>query len=153
MKKFEDRLFALSTAHDLLVKSDWKGAELGVILKRLLAAYPAFSQGRVTLDGPELVLPAALATPFVLIVHELATNAAKYGALGKKGRVSIGWRIVFPRSGRLLELTWRESGGPPAPSKRTPGFGTYIIENGMSDAKVEQRFDADGLVCRIEALL
>ncbi len=153
MKNFEDRLFALSAAHELLVGSGWKGAEIGAIVKRLLPAYPAFDQGRVTIDGPELVLPTHLTTPFVMILHELATNAAKYGALGNKGRLSIAWRIVLPRTGRLLELVWRESGGPPVPSKRGSGFGTFIIENGMSDAKVEQRFEPDGLVCRIEALL
>ncbi len=153
MEKFEDRLFALSAAHDLLVKSEWKGAEIGAIVKRLLASYPAFGEGRVTIDGPDLVLPPSLATPFVMILHELATNAAKYGALGAKGRVSVTWRIVLPREGRLLELAWRESGGPPVPSKRGAGFGTFIIQNGMPDAKVEQRFEPGGLICRIEALL
>ncbi|MGB9163585.1 MAG: HWE histidine kinase domain-containing protein [Rhodomicrobium sp.] len=153
MKKFEDRLFALAEAHNLLVKSDWKGAEIAVIVKRLLASYPASGEGRVTIDGPDLVLPPALATPFVMILHELATNAAKYGALGEKGTVSVTWRIVLPRTGRLLELVWRESGGPPVPSERGAGFGTYIIEHGMTDAKVEQHFEPDGLVCRIEVLL
>ncbi len=153
MQKFEDRLFALSAAHDLLVRGDWKGAEIGAIVQRLLASYPAFGEGRVTIDGPDLVLPPSLSTPFVMILHELATNAAKYGALGAKGRVSVTWRIVLPREGRLLELIWRESGGPPVPSKRGAGFGTFIIQNGMPDAKVEQRFEPDGLICRIEALL
>ena len=153
MKKFEDRLFALSEAHNLLVKSDWKGAELGVTVNRLLTAYPAFGEGRVTIDGPELVLPPALATPFVMILHELATNAAKYGALGAKGHVSITWRIVLPRAGRLLELIWRESGGPPLSAERGSGFGTFIIQNGIPDAKVEQGFEPDGLVCRIEVPL
>ena len=153
MKKFEDRLFALSAAHDLLVKSGWKGAELGAIINRLLASYPAFGEGRVTIDGPDVVLPTALATPFVMILHELATNAAKYGALGEKGQVSVTWRIVLPRTGRLLELVWRERGGPPVPSERDSGFGTFIIQNGMPDAKVEQQFEPDGLVCRIEVLL
>ena len=88
-----------------------------------------------------------------MILHELATNAAKYGALGAKGHVSVTWRIVLPRAGRLLELVWREGGGPPVPSERGAGFGTYIIEHGMTDAKVEQHFEPDGLVCRIEVLL
>ncbi len=153
MKKFEDRLFALSAAHDLLVKNDWKGAEIGAIISRLLAAYPAFGEGRVTVDGPDAVLPPDLATPFVMILHELATNAAKYGALGEKGHVSVTWRIVLPRKGKLLELMWRESGGPPVPKERGSGFGTFIIENGMPDAKVEQHFEPAGLACRIEMRL
>jgi two-component system CheB/CheR fusion protein len=153
MKKFEDRLFALSAAHDLLVKSGWKGAEIGVIVKRLLAVYPAFDQGRVTIEGPELVLSTHLTTAFVMILHELATNAAKYGALGENGCVAVTWRIVLPHTGRLLELVWQESGGPPVPANRGSGFGTFIIENGMSDAKVERRFEPDGLVCRIEVQL
>jgi len=114
--------------------------------------FPAFGEGRVTIDGPDLALPPALATQFVMILHELATNAAKYGALGAIGHVSVTWRIVLPRKGRLLDLVWRESGGPPVSAERGSGFGTFIIQHGMPDAKVEQRFEADGLVCRIEGL-
>ena len=88
-----------------------------------------------------------------MILHELATNAAKYGALGAKGHVSVTWRIVLPRAGRLLELVWRESGGPPLSAERGSGFGTFIIQNGIPDAKVEQGFEPDGLVCRIEVPL
>jgi two-component system CheB/CheR fusion protein len=153
LKKYEDRLFALSDAHDLLVQTDWRGAELGAIINRLLAAYPASSQGRIAIEGPEVLLPPALATPFAMVLHELAMNAAKYGALGEKGNVSLTWRVVLNREGRYLELVWRESGGPPVAAKRRPGFGSYIIENGLTDAKVEQRFEPDGLVCRIELAL
>ena len=93
------------------------------------------------------------ATPFAMVLHELATNAAKYGALGEKGNLSVTWRIVLQRNGRLLELDWRESGGPPVPAERRDGFGTYVIENSIADAKVEQRFEPGGLVCRIELQL
>ena len=148
LQKFEARLLALSHAHDLLVQTDWQGAEIGSLIHRLMAAYSA--QGRVAIDGPEVLLPPYLATPFAMLVHELATNAAKYGALGEKGNVSITWRVVLQRNGKALELVWQESGGPPITKKRQPGFGTFIIENGLPDAKVEQRFEPGGLVCRIE---
>jgi len=150
LQKYEARLLALSDAHDLLMQTDWKGAEIGPLVHRLLAAYAASAQGRVTIDGPELLLPPYLATPFAMLVHELATNAAKYGALGEKGNVSITWRVVLQRNGKALEMLWQESGGPPVSSKRSPGFGTFIIENGLPDAKVEQRFEPGGLVCRVE---
>jgi len=150
LQKYEARLIALSDAHDLLMQTGWKGAEIGSLVHRLLAAYAASAQGRVIIDGPELLLPPYLATPFAMLVHELATNAAKYGALGEKGNVSITWRIVLQSNGKVLEMLWQESGGPPVSTKRRPGFGTFIIENGLPDAKVEQRFEPGGLVCRVE---
>jgi two-component system CheB/CheR fusion protein len=150
LQKFEDRLFALSSAHDLLVQSDWKGAEIGAIVHRVLAAYPAAAQGRIAIEGPEFLLPHHLATPFAMLVHELATNAFKFGALGEHGNVSVTWRIVLQRSGKSLEVLWEESGGPPIPMKRTPGFGTFIIEKVLPDAEVQQCFEAGGLVCKVE---
>ena len=86
LEKFEERLFALSHAHDLLVQSDWKGAEIGAVMHRVLAAYPASSQGQIAIEGPEFLLPHHVATPFAMLVHELATNAAKYGASARTER-------------------------------------------------------------------
>ena len=150
LEKYEGRLRALSDAHDLLVQTSWSGAEIGSLVRRLLAAYAATGQGRVTIEGPDLLLPPYLATPFAMVVHELATNAAKYGALGERGTVAITWRIVLQRDGKLLDLVWRENGGPAVSAKRRPGFGTFLIEEGLPDAKVEQRFEPGGLVCQIE---
>ena len=150
LEKYEARLHALSDAHDLLVQTGWSGAEIGSLVHRLLAAYAATGQGRVTIEGPDLLLPPYLATPFAMLVHELATNAAKYGALGERGTVAITWRIVLQRDGKLLELVWRETGGQAVSANRRPGFGTFIIQEGLPDAKVEQRFEPEGLVCRIE---
>jgi two-component system CheB/CheR fusion protein len=150
LEKYEARLHAFADAHDLLVQTGWSGAEFGSLVRRLLSPYAATGQGRVTIEGPDLMLPPYLATPFAMLLHELATNASKYGALGERGTVAITWRIVLQRDGKVLDFVWRENGGPPVSSKRQPGFGTFIIEQGLPDAKVEQRFEPGGLVCWIE---
>ena len=94
------------------------------------------------------MLPARLATPLTLVLHELATNAAKYGALSAaKGRVEIGWVI----SEGILQLNWKESGGPSVSSPAQRGFGTRLVEHilGPELGKVSLRFDQAGLCCEL----
>jgi len=106
LQKYEHRLLALSEAHDLLVQTDWKGAKIGSLVYRLLATYAASSEGRITIDGPELLLPPDVATPLAMVVEELATNAAKYGALGEKGKVPSLGALCFS----VAEGSWNCSG-------------------------------------------
>jgi two-component system CheB/CheR fusion protein len=108
----------------------------------------------VRIEGPRVSLPPDLATPFSLVLHELATNAAKYGALARtSGDVSVTWRLPALNGQRELQLVWRESGGA-APTQAQPaGLGTRLIENAIPGADVRREFQASGLVCTIELSL
>ena len=98
VERFDGRLTALARAHDLLVKSEWKGADLEELARDQLGAYP----DRLRIEGERVLLPADLATPFSLVLHELATNAAKHGALSRaRGRVNLSW-TVGSRNARQL---------------------------------------------------
>jgi two-component sensor histidine kinase len=139
------RLRALSAADDFLVKSDGRGVDLQHILEMELAPY---GSSRISLHGEPVLLFAKVPTVLALVFHELATNAAKYGALSSPGgRLAITWR----HSGENIAIDWVESGGPPvtAPSKRS--FGSNLIERSLGGfggtAKIE--FAAAGVVCRM----
>jgi PAS domain S-box-containing protein len=145
---FEGRLAALAAAHDLLTRSNWEGAELGELVEAVVAAHCG---DRVRIEGPPLHLVPKLAVTLALALHELCTNAVKYGALSAPGgRVTVAWT----RRGDRLALRWEESGGPPvtAPGKR--GFGTRMIERALAGepgGRAGLDFRAEGLACEIEA--
>ena len=147
---FEGRLAALAAAHDLLTRKKWEGAELRDLV---VAAVAAHRDERVAIDGPSLELPPKLAVTLALVLHELCTNAAKYGALSAPaGRVAITWT----KSGEQLSLHWVESGGPPVATPGRRGFGTRMIERALaSEAGGMARLDfrPEGVVCEIEASL
>jgi len=139
---FDSRLSALSRAHDLLTQQNWEGANLGEVVRRALAPFNVQS-GRIGVEGPEARLTPKQALSLSIALHELATNAAKYGALsGERGRVDVRWEIVETGGAPLLRLDWTESGGPEvAPPTRT-GFGTRLIERGLApDLGGEARID------------
>ena len=125
---FQARLLALSHTHDLLTRSHWEGADLGAILEHETAAHGSH---RVTLNGPPVALEPAAALSLGMIFHELATNAAKYGALAAPdGRVLVDWAVanqVKP----LLTLGWREIDGPPVAPPERKGFGSRLIERNV----------------------
>jgi two-component system CheB/CheR fusion protein len=148
---FEGRLDALSLAHDLLVKNDWHGAELEDLVRKQLGAQLFENALAVKLDGPHIMLPASLATPFGLLLHELGTNAIKYGALSKPtGTVALTWRLILQDDEQLLQVEWREQGGPRPNGDIQPGFGSYLIQHGLPGANVEREFKPEGLRCTIE---
>jgi two-component system CheB/CheR fusion protein len=152
--RFSGRLQALANAHGVLVKSDWQGADLAALTRAQLQPYTADRQERLHIEGPTIALPPDLATPFSLVLHELATNAAKYGALAQPaGNVSVTWRLPALNGGRGLQLTWRESGAPPQSQPRPTGLGSRLIENAIPGANVRREFAASGLVCTIELQL
>jgi two-component sensor histidine kinase len=146
----EGRIQALANVHTLFVESRWKGAELSTLAQRELAPYVQDNEARVQIDGPELLLEPNIAQTIALILHELATNAAKYGALSvAKGRVEVKWSVVA--SDQLI-LTWTEQGGPAVKKPRRQGFGTRVMERTIRDQhKGDLRLDwsAEGLVCAI----
>ena len=148
---FGGRLAAMAASHDLLTDRHWEGASLRELVASQLAAFSAGAERRVHVQGPEVTLDTSLAVPLGLALHELATNATKYGSLSiPGGSVELSWTVGQANGAESLSLIWRETGGPrvKAPSRR--GFGTSLIERGLPDARIERRFDPDGFVCRIE---
>jgi two-component sensor histidine kinase len=142
---FESRLMALSKTHNALTDSHWSGAGLRQILWQELSPYGA---ERVTLSGPEIQLSARLALALGMVFHELATNAAKYGALSEAGQLRVTWSV---EDTEILFLEWRETGGPsPKPPSRR-GFGSRLIERSITgelQGTVALDYDPAGLICR-----
>jgi two-component system CheB/CheR fusion protein len=145
------RLQAVARSHDLLVKSEWNGADLGAIAREPLAGHLTEEPSRVRLEGPVVHLPSDVAMPFGLLLSELATNAMKYGALSKPGgRVRLRWEVIEGDRGRRLRLVWTEEGGPPVRPPENTSFGSYLIDHGLPEAQVNRDFRTGGLMCTIE---
>lgn len=152
---FEARLMALSATHNLLTASTWTGADLQEVL---LIELEPHGVEHYRFEGPSVRLSAQEALTFGLVFHELATNAAKYGALSSpEGCVKVRWRVEEGDGQQRLKLEWSEHGGPPitqAPAHK--GFGSRLIERSVrSDlgGKAEVSFEPGGLVCRIDIRL
>jgi two-component sensor histidine kinase/CheY-like chemotaxis protein len=123
-KAVEGRVQALAHVHDLLSQARWQGADIGRLIAEEMAPYSVGDASRVTLGGPSILVDANRAQTISLALHELATNAAKYGALsGPTGKVAIGWGIEQGS----LKIAWRENGGPPVSPPARRGFGSKII--------------------------
>jgi two-component sensor histidine kinase len=132
--KFEGRLGALAEAHNLLSSEKWQGSELRDVLDRVLRPYVINNPERVKMSGPRVPLPPRAAVVLSMIVHEIATNAAKYGALSNdNGTVGIDWEILNDSVGPELRLIWTESGGPPVTAPVHRGFGSRLIERSVRD--------------------
>ena len=155
LHRLEQRISALASAHDILIRNEWRGAGFEALARQQLAAYMDNSEQQLKLSGPAVILPPEIATPLGLVLHELATNAAKYGALrSPTGSVSLIWEIRDLEGGlRLLDMTWTESGGPHVDPPTKKGAGSTLIEHGLARAEVERRFEPTGLVCRIKVPL
>lgn len=153
---FQDRLFALASAHDILTRDNWEGAELREIVGEVIEPYCRLSNGRCDIDGPCVRLTPSMALALSMAVHELATNAAKYGALSvPTGQVSISWAIM-PGEPRYLTLCWQERGGPPVAPPTRKGFGTRLIERSLAQelaGEVNLAYVPAGVVCTIKAPL
>jgi two-component system CheB/CheR fusion protein len=144
---FTGRIQSLAAAHDILLEKGWLAANLKDLAKRQLAVV----QGRVRLAGPDVTLSPILATSLGLVLHELATNAAKYGALSvPKGVVEFSWEAVGEDGQRRVLLTWKERGGPPVTAPDHESFGSTLIKRSLPGATVERRFEPDGLMCTID---
>ncbi len=152
IRRFDGRLQALSSAHSLLVGSSWTGAAVAAIAHSQLAAYrSADNPNRMLIEGGSVTLPADLATPFGLVLHELATNAAKHGSLSRPGGgVTLRWTETTRNNQPTLTAVWTETGGPPVQPPKTTGFGGVLIENGLPHAVVHREFRPEGLVCTID---
>jgi PAS domain S-box-containing protein len=148
----DKRLVALAGSHDLLTRGGWEGAPLTDIVQRALAPYEG--SGRVKADGPSVRLAADAVEMLNLAFHELATNAAKYGALSvPDGHVAVSWTLQrSAKSTRLVEIAWRERGGPPVTPPKRQGFGSRLLESGLAPkvgGTVKLDFRPEGLGCRL----
>jgi PAS domain S-box-containing protein len=147
-KVIEGRIKALANVHSLFVQTRWIGAELSTIASQELAAYSS-RENRVRIDGPQMLLEPAAAQAVAIALHELATNAAKYGSLSAAGgKVDLNW--PHEADGQL-KLRWTETGGPPVQAPTRKGFGSRIIEQMITQLKGTTHFDwrPEGLVCEI----
>ncbi len=146
-----DRLVALAKAHDALTRENWEGAALADIVAA--ATTEPYGADRFAIAGPAVRLSPAQSLALALAVHELATNAAKYGALkSETGRVDIRWEVSGAAGARQLTLTWRESGGPPVVAPTRRGFGTRLIERTFASefrGSARAAYGPDGVVWTI----
>ena len=133
-EKFEGRLGALAEAHNLLSKEKWQGSELQDVVGRVLQPYSLNSPERVRMSGPKVPLSPRLAVVLSMIIHEIATNAAKYGALSSdNGTVRLDWETLTENGKPKLRLVWAEAGGPPVTAPVQRGFGSRLIERSARD--------------------
>jgi len=153
-EKFEARLMGLSRVHDILTRESWHGAELHEVVERALRPFDE-AGSRVGVDGPPVRLQPGGALTMALILHELATNALKYGALSNPdGRVDFSW--TYDPATRLLEGRWIESGGPTVVEPTRKGFGSRLIERslrGELKGAAVMDYRPEGLQCTLSARL
>jgi two-component sensor histidine kinase len=143
-KTFEARLQALARANRALVKSNWGGVDLNQLVRTELEVFSK----RASSSGLSVLLSPQHAQNFTLALHELATNAAKYGALSNTtGKVQVSWTIEPDQSGSVLKFRWKESGGPPVSPPARQGFGSQLLKGIFSD--VSLKYPVEGLRCEI----
>jgi PAS domain S-box-containing protein len=150
---FEARLLALSRAHDVLTRENWEGANLHEIVAVAIEPFAENGSERFSVRGPELRLKPKGALALAMALQELATNAAKYGALSTRaGQVQIHWEV----NGRRMYFRWTERGGPPVEPPERRGFGTRLIERTLAqdlNGEVSVSFAREGVVCAVAAPL
>lgn len=152
-----DRLIAMGKAHDLLLAGAREGASLDAVIESSLAIHDDAVAGRFRPSGPQVDVGARAALSLALMVHELATNAGKYGALStSEGSVLVDWSIEGGRAEPMVRLRWREIDGPPVTPPTRRGFGSRLIERGLAGTiggEVSLSYPADGVVCELTASL
>ncbi len=150
------RLQALARLHELLGQQSWQSAPLDQLVRTTLEPYQSAARAeRVRIEGPGVLLGSAQASSLCVALHELATNAAKYGSLlSPTGTVDVSWNVhTSDADGETLRLTWKERGGPPVTAPRERGFGSLLIEDGLrfeTGGRCEIEYQPEGVVCRIE---
>ena len=156
LEKYQGRLAAFGRASDLLTAANWAEAPLRDVIETALSPYRS-GEGRFEVSGPPLRVKSRQALALSLAIHELATNALKYGALTKAGgRVSITWSVEDHPDASGFTFIWQELGGPPASEPASAGFGSRLISRVLGDdfgGSVRVSYGSAGLVCRLTAPL
>ncbi len=151
---FSERLRVMARAHDLLVTSNWSGTDLASVIKATIDPHQG-GQSRFSVSGPYVALKPQLAVTFCLALHELCTNAAKYGALSvPEGRVDITWTVTGPADKSRLWWQWAESGGPAVTAPVRKGFGSSLIEKVLPMelfGEVSVAYATTGVVCVLQS--
>jgi two-component sensor histidine kinase len=146
---FSSRIVSLANTHTLLTEDYWQTASLHEILKAELSPYDNQRAQRLVLDGPMVELSADLAVPTGMAIHELTTNAAKYGALSvPQGQVEVMWDVVTLSEQQSLRLEWIERGGPPVEKPQRKGFGSTLLQRVLAtqcNADIRFEFEPEGL--------
>jgi two-component sensor histidine kinase len=154
LEKYQGRLAAFGRAHDLLTAANWAAAPLQDVIATALSPYRT-GEGRFVVSGPPLVVKSRQALALSLAIHELATNALKYGALSVTGgRVSMTWSSEDHGGHSHFVFVWQESGGPPVSEPAAGGFGSRLISRVLADdfrGSVKVSYGSTGLVCRLTA--
>jgi two-component sensor histidine kinase len=146
------RLAVLSQAHDLLRAGPSKGTTVGAVIEQAVRPHESEVSGRFETGGPPVAVGPRVALSLALIVHELATNAVKYGALSSRdGKVRIRWTVDTVAGESRFDLEWRETGGPAVNRPVATGFGSRLIRAGLASAssRVDIAYAPEGLVCTI----
>lgn len=155
-RDFEARLGALARAHNILTRQQWERVRLSDVMDATFEGALGGDRDRVMIEGPEVCLEPQVAVSFALAVHELCTNAIKYGALSApEGSVTCAWELTGPDAD-VLRFEWRERGGPPVAEPSARGFGSRLIEGALASqigGEARLSFEPDGLVCIVEARL
>jgi two-component sensor histidine kinase len=140
-----ERLHSLAQTHAILIDKEWQGADIAEVVRTEMGPYA----DRVSIEGPSLMLTAKATQNFALTLHELATNAAKYGALSNQlGRVHIGWSVGTPNGHHQFMFRWQERGGPQVTPPMSKGFGSAVLEQVMAEyfePSPQIEFAADGV--------
>ncbi|WP_052002661.1 PAS domain S-box protein [Microvirga sp. BSC39] len=151
----EERLIALSRAHNVLTQENWEGASLKDIVMGAIGPYRYDGENRVQVSGSDVRLSPQMALALAMALHELATNAVKYGALSNEmGEIRITWAVRPSADAPHFHLVWIESSGPPVVVPTRRGFGTRLIERSLAQelqGRVQLAFEPTGLVCTLDA--
>ncbi|NYZ63181.1 sensor histidine kinase [Luteimonas deserti] len=152
--KFQGRMLALSKAHDLLTRRNWTGLPISELCGIELDVYQVAGRERIRHGGPQVTLSPRVALVLCMVLHELATNAIKYGALScENGHVALQWSVDNDAPEARLRLSWQETGGSPVVKPTTAGFGTRFIERSVAKdlgGQVELAFEPAGLHCAMQ---
>nr|WP_244630145.1 sensor histidine kinase [Microvirga tunisiensis] len=154
-RALEERLLALSRAHDVLTRENWEGADLYEIVAQAVEPYSSRGEDRLHLSGPRIRLSPRMALALAMALQELATNAVKYGALSNAtGGIGISWSIDATQDPARFHLRWSETGGPPVQAPTRRGFGSRLIERSLGDdlaGEVRIEFAPAGVTCTVDA--
>jgi PAS domain S-box-containing protein len=155
--RIDARLIALSDAHNLLTEHNWEGTTLDRVVEMALRPHRSDREERFEAYGPEVQLSPKTALAIAMALHELATNAIKYGALSnEEGQVALHWQIEEADREQRLHIIWSEQGGPPVAPPTRKGFGTRLIERGLAaelGGSVQLSYPVSGVICVIDTLL